>query len=112
MVELDWDGADRAGAAADPGVPWCPHLPRRPDACPGRAGMKCSECGHGASEIVQTNVLQSGERVRRRRCKGCRRLWYTMQPAEVEVDRWRLTWSGGRVTGLLSPAESTENEKI
>jgi hypothetical protein len=74
--------------------------------------MKCSECGHPASEVVETALLRSGERVRRRRCKGCGRLKYTVQPAEVEVDRWRLQWGGGKVIGLLPPTKSTENEKI
>ena len=112
MVELAWNAADRDRATIDPGVPWCAHLPCRPDAGPGGAGMKCSECGHPASEVVETSLLRSGERVRRRRCKGCGALWYTVQPAEVEVDRWRLQWGGGRVIALLPPAKSTENGKI
>jgi transcription elongation factor Elf1 len=73
----------------------------------------CPRCTHKKTTVQQTDRLDDGMRVRRRKCDSCGHLWYTEQPPEQQiVDTTRLVWCGGMIVGLRPPAESTKNEKM
>jgi hypothetical protein len=70
------------------------------------------DCRSLNTTVVETYVMPCGNRIRRRRCECCGELWYTAQPPEQQIDKWRLIWGERRAVGLRPLPESTENKKV
>lgn len=65
---------------------------------------KCPECQCPLSKVVQSSVERDGRIVRRRACKRCDHRWFTIQPAEVAVDRERVVYRNKMPT-IRKPAD-------
>jgi transcriptional regulator NrdR family protein len=58
--------------------------------------MKCPNCGSVRVGVVLTDLTDTEDRIRRRRCLICEHRWYTFQPAEISVPDYAITWPSSR----------------
>lgn len=55
--------------------------------------MKCPECGHPVSDVVDSRPLE-GQVWRRRKCRGCEMTWTTLEianPSDGGIEAWLST---------------------
>ena len=52
--------------------------------------MKCPQCGVGRFYAVITNNVYENQTVRKRQCRECRHVWFTV---ELQVSRYAVGWS-------------------
>lgn len=63
--------------------------------------IPCEECGCRRTAVVMTRQLDDHSLVRRRKCIGCGHRWYTHQPPEKAVSKYRITWTHDDIKQLV-----------
>lgn len=57
---------------------------------------RCPECSHWVSKVVQSHEQRDGRMVRKRQCRRCQHQWFTVQTAEVVIERERVVYKNKR----------------
>lgn len=62
--------------------------------------FSCPACGSSDNSVQNTKLTKDGARLRRRVCSGCNHNWYTLQAAEMQLDKSQVYW-GRRFAHVL-----------
>jgi transcriptional regulator NrdR family protein len=71
---------------------------------------RCPACDSSRTNVVSTQLIADGRRIRRRHCVICDHRFYTEQPVETVLKPWQISWSredGGKsqVRYVPNPAQ-------